>query len=251
MAEDEVKIFVNRKVVMQAILDAVQRGNPCWCAGAVAPEKCERLIRKFSINYQVDEGRNGRARRKRNGLGNAQLILWWNRERVYWWLFVTSPSSGEHAAHAVENLKNAMSKEGRIQLDGFELVQLPKVARKYDPQLERGKEFPNLRWTWRMSAKKYEDWRISIIDSMRQSSSFALHQLIYSLWSSPGFSGVRSQIGKLAVLYRAEAKRSRRSDAPSLPKKLIYIRRLRHDGLTLLQLLASIGQQRAQICENT
>lgn len=217
-------IFTKRNIVMQRLLDALTNDYTSFTSGSVSIARCENLINKFDINYQTMADRNARARRKRTGLGNALTILWLYQERVYWWLMVTPPSHGEHAAHTLEKLHDAFSKEGRIELDGYELVRLPKTDQA------------GLRLTWRMSATKYENWRHSIIDAVRSTSATNIHKLIYQIWSSPGFFGVRSQIGKLAALYKAEVKRRNRKDTPPLPQKLSYLRRLKNDGIYLSQL---------------
>lgn len=231
-------IFKARTVAMQRIMDAICHGHIYWCSGTITIQRCAKLVSKFDINYQVLADRNAKARRKRAGLGNANLVLWLNDDVIRWWLLVTPPESGDHAAHSTEKLRNALDRAGRIEIDGFELVSLPKPS----GQPKNGKSQATERLTWRMSQRKYEDWRIAIIDAVRGASPHALHNLVYRLWSSPGFGGVRSQIGKLAALYNAEVKRVSRKDAPALPKRLSYVRRLDHCGVSLLQLVA---QQKA------
>ena len=218
-------IFTNRNVVMQRLADAFGHGYDHYESGSVKVTRIEHLVNKFDMNYQALADRNVRARRKRKGLGNATVIFWLHQDTVYWWLLVTSPELGDHAAHTIEKLRNARIKEERIQINGFELVELPKLK-------EAGTKL-----TWRMNETKYQDWRHSIIDSVRTASSSSLHHLLYRLWASPGFNGVRSQTGKLVALYRAEVKRRNRKDAAEPPKTLYYLRRLKNEGITLLQLI--------------
>lgn len=206
------------------------------------------MVNKFTLNYHVSADRNARARRKRAGLGNANLILFLNNGVVLWWLLVTPQIAGDHAAHSIEKLRDATSKNGRIEIDGFELLSLPKKKAPADKDKinSEGKKQPkNLlspsqpkltKLTWRMTDHKNQAWRDSIIEGVRKSSSRSIEVLIYQLWSSPGFSGIRSQIGKLAALYRAEVKRAARKDAPALPKRLGYVRRLSNQGITVAQL---------------
>lgn len=218
-------VFTARPVVMQRLMDLVSHGFTCWVSGSVPALRCKKLVAKFDLNYHTHADRNERARRKRAGLGNAQLVLWFHQDVIRWWLFATPPNIGEHAAHSQEKLRNALEPGGRIEIDGFELVHLHR----------KGQEKPSL--TWRMTEHKYQGWRQSVIDTVRSRSHHSMHHMLYSLWSSPGFAGVRSQIGKIAALYRAEVKRSENKNAPMPPKRLAYVRRLKQDGLTLSQLL--------------
>jgi hypothetical protein len=223
--KSEILIFKSRNLLLQRVSDQVVHGYSHYCSGTVSIERCQNLVRKFDLNYQVLADRNLRARRKSNDLGNASLLLYYDNAVIHWWMMVTDPQSGEHLAHHRESLLNAMTKEGRCQINGCELVKLPK----------KGAE--GTKMTWRMTAKKYEDWRLFIIDSVRKASSNALHNMIYQLWSSPGFSGVRTQIGHLTAHYRAEVKRASRKDAPQTPKRLPYVRRMQTQGITLTQLV--------------
>lgn len=220
---------------MQRIADAVSHGFTHHISGAVSIDKLPRLVAKFDLNFQVFVDRNVRARRKREKLGNVQMVLWHNNGMVRWWLLATAPEEGEHHIHKAEKLRNALDRAGRIEIDGFELVRLPKK--------EKEKEKENFRekatcLTWRMSEQKYQEWRLSIIDAVRSRSTNSMHHLLYRLYSSPGFSGIRSQIGKLAALYHAEIKRASIKEAPKPPKRLNYVRRLKQSGITLLQLVA-------------
>ncbi len=237
---------------MQRLCDGVIQGYTHWVAGSVDIGRCQKLVKKFDLTYQVLADRNLRVNRKRAEIGNARLYLWHTNGTIRWWLLVTAPEKGEHAAHSIEKLKNALEKSGRIEIDGFELVRFPKKKGGTTKQKssETGAKQNNstvkpkqknasseTKWTWRMNESKYQNWRDSIIDTVRKGSSNNMHQMLYQLWSSPGFAGIRSQVGKLAALYRAEVQRSSRKDAPMPPKRLPYVRRLRDDGVSVAQLL--------------
>lgn len=256
---ENIMIFKSRSIVMQRLVDGVANGYTNYCNGTASVERCAKLVRKFDLNYHVLADRNERARRKRAGIGNAFLILWLTNEKIYWWLQVTPPEAGDHAAHASEKLRDAMKLGGRIEIDGFELVRLPKkAARKAMPTTANplsSTEKPttqtgahkanNTSLTWRMNARKYQSWRDSIIESVRGASTRSLDVLIYKLWSSPGFAAIRSQIGNIAALYKNEVKRASRKDAPVLPKRLAYVRRLPNKGITLAQLVVQTRAQSA------
>ena len=222
--KNEMVVFKSRNLVLQRLADHVVHGNSHYCAGTVPVNRCAKLIAKFDLNYNILADRNKRARRKRADLGNAAMLLFHNGEVIQWWLLVTEPSGGNHAAHQIEKLRDALSRDGRIQLDGYELVRLPK------------KTGNGTKFTWRMTDGTYQNWRDSIIHTVRTGSPNTMHNMLYRLWSCPGFSGVRSQIGHLVALYKAEVRRAGRKDAPQPPKRLPYIRRLKTQGMTLAQL---------------
>lgn len=223
---------------MQRLADAVNHGYAHYVSGTISLDRLPRLIRKFGLQYQPFANRNVRARRKSAGLGNAELILWRNEDVIHWWLMVTSPEKGDHPAHTNEKLQFALHRLGRIVLDGLELVLLPCKEDKRFPSKHGKRPNKPTRLTWRMTAETYQGWRESIIDTVRSRASHRMHPMLYQLYSCPGFGGIRSQIGKLAALYHAEVKRASIPDAPKPPRHLGYVRRMRHDGVSMLQLLA-------------
>jgi hypothetical protein len=159
-------------------------------------------------------------------LGNVRVVLWHKEDEVLWWLLATPPETGRHLVHTAEKLRDAMSSSQRITIDGFELVRLPKTGTAKS------------KLTWRMSESKYQGWRDSIIQTVRGRSHNSMSNMLFQLWSSPGFNGVRNQVGKLASLYREEVKRTSLKDAPRPPSRLFYLRRIPHTGISVKQLLA-------------
>ncbi len=220
----EPKVHLKQIELMQRLMDAAICGYTDWICGSVKIERAQEVVKRFAIEYQMDIDRNARARRKRAGLGNARMILFDADMNIDWWLMVTPPENGKHPAHAAERLKNAFNRDGRIIVDGaYELIRLTK----------KGAKKPTL--TWRMTQERYQEWRDLIIESVRHGSKSSAHQLLINLYTTPGFSGVRSQVGHLAALYRSEVIRSGRNGLPELPKRLRYVRRLRDSGITLSQ----------------
>lgn len=72
---------------------------------------------------------------------------------------------------------------------------------------------------------------------MRGHDNTVAKQLCLSLYHTPGFWGIRSQVGKLVALMKAEWRRSR-SEAFVLPKlRLRYVQRLPTKGLPLSTVL--------------
>ncbi len=208
-----IPVHDKKEVAMQRISDAATRGYPLYCNGSVSTEKLPRLIDKFCINYQVDADKNARAYRQRKGLGNAKLIIWKKSDdTVLWWLHVTE--NGEHAARDLESLKD--SRKHRVRCEDFELVLLTK----------KGEAKP--RMTWRFTTVKYTEHREAIISAVRSKNPVSMTRTIAIAFFAQGcgFYGARSQIGKLAALYRAEISRNSINNAPALPATLRYVRRL-------------------------
>ena len=148
--------------------------------------------------------------------------------RLLWVLLV---SQGDHPAHRLEQLRNALDPEERLELFGYELVRTTKP----------GVDHPV--WTWRMNAVSYEALRARVIDTVRRGNDHCVRQLISSLYRCPGFRGVRSQVGRVAALLKAEWRRRRGSQSlPRLPKVLPYVQRLRNESVPLpLWLSAQVG----------
>lgn len=220
-------VFSSKSLVMQRISDAVSQGYTNWASGVVQVSSAKKFVNKFDINFQAFADRDLRSRRKKNGVGNAKLILWRQADQIFWVLLVTPPDTGIHAAHSLEKLKDVFKPGERIEIDGFELVRVPKG----------GDGAGGTRLTWRMRQEKYDGWRNSVIETVRKGSPRDLKELLFKMWGNPGFSGIRSQVGKLVALYRAECKRASLKDAPQPPKRLPYLRRMQNYGDRLSRLI--------------
>jgi hypothetical protein len=93
-------------------------------------------------------------------------------------------------------------------------------------------------WTWRYTRTRYEELREAVVQSIRRKRDDELRQLIHTLWRSPGFSGIREQVKKIADVIRSEWKRTRSNSEtmPEIPARLGYVRRLPDVGKRLLEL---------------
>lgn len=226
-------IFEKLEIILQRLLDGIQDGYTNVVFGQVSLNKALRLVAKFDIKYQVFADKNLRARRKRNGMGNAKLLCLSKNGIIYWWLMVTPPNAGEHLAHISEKLTDFTKATNTLSFGKFELVQLPySKPCKVKPTnyKERNKA---TRLTWRLTTAEYENFRIRIIEDVRTSEYYKLFGLIRAIYSMPGFGGIRSQVGKLVKLYSAEIKRAGVKNAPPPLKSLPYIRRLADRGIRL------------------
>lgn len=216
---------------MQRVLDLVNLGYTHYVSGSTTVDKIEQAVALFEMNYQACISRYQRSKRKSKGLGNVHLVLHLKGDQVYWWLLATPPAVGRHPIHETDKLKNALVAGERIEISGFELVRLPK----------KGTDRTKL--TWRMTASTFDEFSKNIVDAVRSRSHDRMQHVLYRLWSNPGFNGIRSQIGKLIVEYRAEVRRASIKDAPKPPDKLFYLNRRFHAGISVNQLRAQLKTQ--------
>lgn len=226
-------VFTSRQVLMQRIADQVRVGYRHWASGEVALEKASALVRKFARLYAVDLDRNRRLRAKARGEGNATLMLaHFDTEstRLLWYLLVTA---GDNPAHKLEQLRDAGTVVGRMHHAGYELVHVTK----------RGVDHPVL--TWRMSGQNEESWRTRAIAEARSGNPHRVHLFLQNLYRSPGFSGIRKQVGKVVALFRREWVRRRGTKAPPVLPRLYYCARLPNHGVRLSHMLREANSKRA------
>lgn len=242
-------VFTRLELILQRLLDSVQHGYTHVVNGEVSAHRALSLATKFDIQYQVFADKNLRARRKRNGLGNAKWLCLSRRDKVYWWLLVNAPDLGAHFAHTSEKLIDVEKSLNALRFEGYELVQLPHLKPTKCKPANFKERSNQTRLTWRLSAGAYESFRCRIIEDVRSGCPSRLISLIRELYSLPGFGGVRSQVGKLVALYCAEVKRAGIKNAPKPLEVLRYVRRLRDDGIRL-SLLAQAHQQKLDEAKN-
>lgn len=219
-------IYTNRSIVMQRLQDAMRNGYTSHASGTTTIVKLKNTLAIFEHNYLAFTDKNTRARRKSCGLGNMVTVLWYVNGNVRWWLLSTPENQGKHPVHSAEKLKDALKPDERIKVGQFELVRLPKEGTDHS------------KLTWRITTEAFEDWQNSVADVVRSRSHDRMSRLLYELYSMPGFSGIRKQIGMLAKHYRAEIKRAALKNPPMPPSQLFYLRRIKHTGLSVTELLA-------------
>lgn len=218
-------VFTSRQVLMQRIGDQVRVGYRHWTSGEVELGRASALVRKFARLYAVDLDRNRRLRAKARGEGNATLMLArfdTESTRLLWYLLVTA---GDNPAHTLEQLRDAGTVVGRMHHAGYELVHVTK----------RGVDHPVL--TWRMSGQNDKSWRTRAIAEARSGNPHRVQLFLRSLYRSPGFSGIRKQVGKIVALFRREWARRHGTKAPHALPRLYYCARLRNRGMRLSHML--------------
>ena len=140
------------------------------------------------------------------------------------------PEAGKHPIHQTEMLQDALDRKHRIVISGLQLIHLPKAGTS------------NKKLTWQMTDEQYQSIAGEIQDAVRSRSFWQMEKALMKARSIPqGFNGARVQYGHLMVLYRREVKRASIKGAPVPPAKLSYIRRIKHDGISVKQLLIMIS----------
>lgn len=211
---------------MQRLADAARRGYIYYFAGVVPARKARQLRRKFQEQFNVDEHRNVRARRRARGEAAALMIMHelpaqpeFTSERkeahIGWVVMLTE---GEHAAYwRGENIRVATEDDQRLTIGQFQMLRRTRPA----------STAPSPSWTWSLTKTAYGSWRERVIRSARGDHTESPTRLLAELYKLGSFRGIRSDIGRIVGLYRREwKKRRRRGDSfPSLPR-LRYVQRL-------------------------
>lgn len=194
-------VIEHKALAMLRLQELVRVGYHYWTEGALAPGSLKAFLMRFRDTYQVHLDRNARHRRKREGFGNAELVLWRpeGAAKVHFWLLV---SDGEHAARKLERLRDAREGGNRIVIDNYELLRLPR----------KGQAAAS--WTWRLTDEGVAGWeaRLSKAIELVGRNDTELKQAFHSLYKSPGFSGVRKQVGHLVSYARGQWNRKRRAN---------------------------------------
>lgn len=221
-------VLQSRQVLMQRIADYVRTGHVHWTSGEVTLDRAPTLARKFARLYGADLDRNRRLRAKARGDGNAVLLLaqLQSDDACVQWYLLASP--GDNPVHHLERLRDASTKSERMHHGGYELVHITKS----------GVNHPVL--TWRMSRENEEGWRARALAEARRGSPHEVQMFLEALYRSPGFHGIRRQVGKTVALFRREWKRRRGSVRTSALPKLYYCARLPSRGVRLSRLLREV-----------
>jgi hypothetical protein len=205
-------ILAKKTAFMQRIADLVRNGHNLYVQGVIPIEKAGFLAAKFEQRFQVERNKLEASRARKRGEHSARLLFWLpeESEQVHWILLYCPGSVIDES----EKWRNALS--DRIHLTGYELVRLTKS----------GADHPV--WTWRYTRTRYEELREAVVQSIRRRRDDELRQLIYTLWRSPGFAGIRTQVKKIGAVIRSEWRRTRGKgeQMPEIPAHLGYVRRL-------------------------
>lgn len=189
-------IFTHKTLFMQRIQEAVGKGYCYYTSGSISPSQAHRLFRKFADLYHVHFDVNARYRAKADGLANTRLFARINEDKSIDFVLLASPGTG--AIHHLEKLRDV--RRSPLIYREFELVRLTL----------KGRDKPSL--TWRLTDETIAAWRQRLHLHTVHYNRLELMRDWYSLYSVPGFGGIRRQIGGLVNYWRQEWRRYRGGD---------------------------------------
>lgn len=226
-------IATSKTAALSRVLDSVPKGYIFYTSGTCAAGKAEKLARKFHELYGIGSTPAQRITRKKHGLANALLVLFWPSglgfgsasdvaptqppERgsaapvsglpigtlVSWLLLVTE---GSGPVWESEKLRSVQEKP-RLNWLGYELVR----------HTVRGKTT----WTWRRTKEAMENLYQLLGEQLNRRHHSAMAGTLERIARQPGFAGVREQSWALC-----EFARQRGYDGP-LPH-LFYVQKISH-----------------------
>lgn len=169
----------NKTAALSRVLDSIPKGYCRWTGGKVKPEKAIALAQKLHQRYGIGATPAQRLTRKKRGIANAVLVLYWppDAEEVDWLMLVTSGSGFE-----TEKLIDVAVKP-RLTWLGYELVR----------HALRGKTS----WTWRRPKAEMAELFALYDHHANRHQTQQLHDLLVRAAHQPGFHGVRSQTRSL------------------------------------------------------
>lgn len=192
---------------MVAVQQLVARGF-WWHTGGVIPlDRAERVVRKFSELYGVDESRAADQARRRRGEARTRIVLWPQDGGLG---FVLLASDGPGTVRERERLRDAREARQRVRIREYELVMLPR----------RG-DVP--RWTWRIELDRYRELMDEACRYARREDQRAAVEFIRGLRRWPGFNGVRTQQRAILAAMRHDARRAGRPALPTV-ERLAWVR---------------------------
>lgn len=191
-------LVLSKTRFLQRVQEAVSDGYVYFTWGVVPILKAQNLARRFKDLYLVHIDKNARFRRKRAGLGNARLLLTYCLDDPTALEFMLLVSNGEHPAHQLEKLKDA--RKAPVVYKELELVALTLKGRHRPCR------------TWRLSAAAMAGWRERLHLHTVRYDKVGLFGDWSSLYMTPGFAGIRRQVGELVSFWRGEWRQHRRDD---------------------------------------
>lgn len=226
-------IATSKTAALSRVLDSVPKGYIYYTSGTCTAGKAEKLAKKFHAQYGIGCTPAQRITRKKHGLANALLVLFWPSclesesasdvspaeppERgfaapvsglpmgtpVSWLLLVTE---GSGPVWESEKLRSVQEKP-RLNWLGYELVR----------HTVRGKTT----WTWRRTKEAMENLYQLLGEQLNRHHHSAVAETLERIARQPGFAGIREQSWQLCAFAR-----QRGYDGP-LPH-LFYVQKVSH-----------------------
>lgn len=240
-------LFAGKAAFLQRIADRVRAGASYYIQGTTALEQLPATLTKLAARYPLNLKKITSERAKRKGdvtfnfLGYVEV-----KRRVVHWVVLANCADPQALVTTGDRWRDAI--ETRIEITLYELVRetrptpplsamqrakqaarAPTPASKAAPK-KGASNRPG--WTWRYTRRQVESLRETIIALIRGRRDHELEQLIVTLFRSPGFAGIRTQVWKLKALVKSEWLRSRSKSEPlpDMPKNLGFVRRLANVG---------------------
>lgn len=228
-------VFVSKIATMASILHHVSHSYYFWTSGVVAANRALDLAAKFADLYSVDRTENQRYRARARGQANAVMLFYpiAGTRKLQWWLLVTP---GDGVVHQRERLLDTRKTGQRLRWsDQYEV----------SPTTKKGRDRPS--WSWRMTKDNWDGWRERIRRAAISSDDSRMRQAMWSLWRSPGFGGIRQQVGHLLHGAKNEWKRRKKNrDFPKMPVILPYVTYRQANAQPLSTLVYRANKGRAE-----
>jgi len=169
----------SKSAALARILDSIPKGYHRYTSGTVPTSKAISLVKKFHERYAIAASSSKRITRKKAGLANALLVMFWpeNAERVEWLMLVTNGKGFEY-----EKLQDITSKP-RLTWLGYEFVR----------RAERGRTA----WTCRRPQSEMAEHYALLAYLCNTRKYAAVEALLQRLANQPGYHGVREQTWQL------------------------------------------------------
>lgn len=208
-------VATSKTAALSRVLDAVTKGYVYSVSGTCPAEKALRLARKFHVRYGIGCSPAQRITRKKKGLANAILVLYWPAAKeidltarmdavlpaqssaqiatseippghlVSWLLLATE---GAGPVHEEERLRSVLESPRRVFL-AYELVR--HTARD------------RVRWTFRRTKPEMIELYALLGEQLNRRQMSAVEQTLLRISRQPGFAGVREQSFALCQFARS------------------------------------------------
>ena len=226
------------------VLDALPKGYHYTTAGSCPAGKAVALARKFHALYGIGCSPAQRMTRKKQGLANALLVMFWPSATL---AVADSGLESESVSETASETASAFAPEaaseiGATPLPGIQVSWLLLATAGTGPVHERERlrsalEMPRLHWlgyelvrlarrgraswTWRRTKQDMADLVALLTEQLNRRQVSAVAQTLLRISRQPGFSGVREQSWALYQLARSHGY------AGELPF-LFYLQKLSH-----------------------
>lgn len=197
--ERPIPIPRNMTALLQMLLRHVAAGHHYYCADRIPRAKLTGFIAKWEPAFRLRADPPARAYRKRTGRASVHLcvhpeLLSADANDVAWWMLSTPGKDGLSDAPRVPGvIHNARTISGRLRCGHYELLEQPKTFLD-----AAGRKKTITTWTWRLTPDRYRAWEAKLVGAAKSHDRAEVGAGIECLKAMPMFSGVRSQVMKLA-----------------------------------------------------